>query len=121
MLVRDVLRMLDLGNSVAEQDAALERYFVETEAFRRLARGDVDIVAGDKGTGKTALYRILQERHAEIPELRRVELVSGFNPVGNPVFQRLAQGQVLEEGQYASIWKGYFLSRRKLASRHLRT
>jgi hypothetical protein len=110
MFVRDVLRSLDLGNSVAEHDDALERYFVETEAFRSLVRGDTDIIAGDKGTGKTALYRILQRRASTIEELRRVELVSGFNPVGNPVFQRLAEGTVLEEGQYASIWKAYLLS-----------
>ena len=57
MDVRDVLRTLDLGNSVAEHDDALERYFVETEAFRSLVSGDTDIIAGDKGTGKTALYR----------------------------------------------------------------
>jgi hypothetical protein len=108
VLVRDVLRSLDLGNSVAEQDAALERYFVETEAFRSLVRGDADIIAGDKGTGKTALFRILQERAASIEELRRVEIVSGFNPAGNPVFQRLAEGEVLGEGQYTTIWKAYF-------------
>jgi hypothetical protein len=102
--------LFDLGNSVAEHDEALERYFVETEVFRSLVRGDADIVAGDKGTGKTALYRILKKRAGEIDELRGVELVPGFNPVGNPVFQRLAEGVVLEEGQYASIWKAYLLS-----------
>jgi hypothetical protein len=110
MQVLDVLRSLDLGNSVAEHDALLERYFVETEAFRRLVAGEVDLVAGDKGTGKTALYRILKERYAAIPSLRGVEVVPGFNPAGNPVFQRLAEGDVLEEGQYASIWKAYVLA-----------
>jgi hypothetical protein len=110
VLVKDVLRTLDLGNSVAEHDEALERYFVETEAFRRLVRDEGDIVAGDKGTGKTALYRILQRRYRGIDDLRGVEVISAFNPVGNPVFQRLAEGDVLEEGQYTSIWKAYFLS-----------
>jgi hypothetical protein len=110
VLVKEILRELELGNSVAENDLALGKYFVETEVFRRLVRGEVDIVSGDKGTGKTALYKILLERRSEFDELARVELVPGFNPAGSPVFQRLAEGSVLEEGQYASIWKAYFLS-----------
>jgi hypothetical protein len=36
MLVKEILQTLDLGNSVAEHDAALERYFVETSTFRSL-------------------------------------------------------------------------------------
>ena len=59
MLVKDLLRKLDLGNSVAEFDSDLRSYFVETQTFRALVKGDVDIVAGDKGTGKTALYKVL--------------------------------------------------------------
>jgi hypothetical protein len=37
MEVKELLRNLDLGNSVAEFDDALDRYFIETEAFRALA------------------------------------------------------------------------------------
>lgn len=110
MLAKDVLRLLNLGNSVAEHDEALEGYFVETEAFRQLVRDECDIVGGDKGTGKTALYRILQKRYPTIPELNRVEVIPAVNPIGNPVFQRLAEGDVLAEGEYTSIWKAYFLA-----------
>lgn len=59
--VREALQSLDLGKSVAEFDDALERYFVETNAFRELVHDQRDIIAGDKGTGKTAIYRILQK------------------------------------------------------------
>jgi hypothetical protein len=110
VLVQDALCELDLGNSVAEFDTALERFFVETHTFRQLVLDKVDVVAGDKGTGKTALFRILQQRYREIPELRDVELIPAFNPVGNPVFQRLAEGEVLTEGQYITIWKAYILA-----------
>ena len=95
---------------MAEHDIDLERYFVETETFRSLVEDRVDVIAGDKGTGKTALFRILQGRYTSIPELDKVEIVAGFNPAGNPVFQRLAEGDVLNEGQYITIWKGYFVS-----------
>lgn len=110
MLVKDILRELDLGNSVAEHDRALERYFVETSTFRSLIRDEADVIAGDKGTGKTALFRILKARYPAIPEMETVEVVAGFNPTGNPVFQRLAEGDPMEEGEYTTLWKAYVLS-----------
>jgi len=108
--MREVLNKLDLGNSVAEFDEALEKYFVETNTFRDLVGNRVDVVAGDKGTGKTAIFKILQRRYREIPELESTEVITAFNPTGNPVFQRLVHEEPLTEGQYRSVWKTYFLS-----------
>jgi hypothetical protein len=110
MTVKELLRLLELGNSVAEFDDALDRYFVETEAFRALTLDRADVIAGEKGTGKTALYRVFRQRYRAIPELHKVEVLTGFNPTGNPVFQRLAQVPPLTEGQYVTVWKSYFLS-----------
>jgi hypothetical protein len=110
MEIKALLRQLNLGNSVAEFDEALDRYFVETEAFRALILDKADIIAGEKGTGKTALYKVFKQRYASIPQLKQVEVVAGFNPAGNPVFQRLAQVQSLSEGQYVTVWKTYLLS-----------
>lgn len=108
--MKEVLRALDLGSSVAEFDDSLEKYFIENEAFQALVSGKKDIIAGDKGTGKTALYKILQKRYGVLEELKGVEILPGFNPAGSPIFQRLVQEDVLTEGQYASVWKTYFLS-----------
>jgi hypothetical protein len=110
MKVKDVLKQLDLGNSVAEEDRDLQKYFVETDTFRALVTDEADIIAGDKGTGKTALYKILTGRYGEIPELADVEVVTAFNPTGNSVFQQMAKGEVLTEGQYTTVWKSYALS-----------
>lgn len=109
-LVKEVLRSLDLGSSVAEFDESLEKYFVENEAFHALVNGKADVIAGDKGTGKTAVYRILQKRFGTMPELDGIEVLAGFNPAGNPIFQKLVQQQALTEGQYVSVWKAYVLS-----------
>jgi hypothetical protein len=108
VLIKDALRLLELGSSVAEHDEALEDYFIETEVFRALVADRRDTIAGDKGTGKTALYRILQKRYPTL--LHDVEVLAGFNPAGAPVFQRLAEGEPLEEAQYITIWKAYVLS-----------
>jgi hypothetical protein len=110
VLVREILTRLDLGSSVAEHDAQLARYFVETETFRALVGNDADVIAGDKGTGKTALYRILIERYSKFPALRDVMVVPAFNPTGTPVFQRLDEGDILTEVDYIRIWKSYFLA-----------
>ncbi|WP_295998225.1 hypothetical protein [Rugamonas sp.] len=108
--MKTVLRALDLGNSVAEFDDSLQKYFVENEAFFQLVNDKVDIVAGDKGTGKTALFKILQKRHSSLSQLKGVEILAGFNPAGSPVFQRLVREQQLTEAQYASVWKAYILA-----------
>ena len=34
----------------------------------------------------------------------------GFNPIGNPVFQKLAQEAPLKEADYTTIWKAYIVS-----------
>ncbi len=110
MELRKLLRELNIGSSVAEFDTSLDRYFIETEAFRALALDKADIIAGEKGTGKTALFRVFKQRYASIPELRGVEVIAGFNPAGNPVFQRIATVDLLSEAGYVAMWKAYFLS-----------
>ena len=108
--VRDLLRSLDMGKSVAEFDEALEDYFVETDAFRQLVRDKIDIIAGDKGTGKTAIYRILQTRYGGIEGLKSVEVIPAFNPKGASIFERLTKEPKQAEGEYIKLWKAYFLS-----------
>lgn len=108
--VKTVLTALDLGSSVAEHDELLQQHFVETSTFRQVLQGKVDVVAGDKGTGKTAIFRILKERYTAYDELNDVEVIAAFNPAGTPIFQRLLETETLGESQYISVWKAYFLS-----------
>jgi hypothetical protein len=108
--MKKILASLNFGNSVAEFDDSLEKYFVENQAFDDLINDKVDIVAGDKGTGKTALFQILNKRYGSIKALAGVEVLAGFNPAGSPIFQKLVREQVLTEGQYASVWKAYVVA-----------
>ena len=108
--IKNLIGNLDLGKSVAEFDEALETYFIETNAFRELITDKIDIIAGDKGTGKTAIYRILQQKYTTLPTLDDTEVIAAFNPTGNPVFQKLGEHAVQDEGEYIRMWKLYFLS-----------
>lgn len=54
---KTALQRLTLGASAAENEfRTLEQYFVETSEFVRTLRGEVSIVAGRKGSGKTAIF-----------------------------------------------------------------
>jgi len=108
--VKEILKSLDIGNSVAEFDQSLEKYFIENSAFDYLIKDRADIIAGDKGTGKTAVYRMLQNKYASTPELSGIEVLPGFNPDGSPIFQKLVGQGVLTESQYSSVWKTYLIS-----------
>lgn len=61
------LRNLNLGASAAENELSeLENYFVKTDEFSRILRGEAQILSGRKGAGKTALF--IQVRN----EIRKV-------------------------------------------------
>jgi len=110
MKAKTLLNEINFGNSVAEFDKHLQAYFIETQFYSDFIKDRFDIISGDKGTGKTAIYQIVRDKYRTIPDLSNVELISGFNDSGNPVFQRLSQAQVLTEGQYITVWKTYLLS-----------
>lgn len=106
----ETLKLFNIGNSVAEFDDQLDDYFVETETFRRVVEDRGDIIAGDKGTGKTAIYRVLKRSYRSHESLDSVEMVDAFNLQGNPIFQRLLTGPQFSEGQYRTFWKGYIFA-----------
>lgn len=105
-----LLQGLDIGNSVAEFDKSLERYFLQTALFRDFVADRYDIVSGDKGTGKTAIFRFITEHRRTFDELRDIEVLPAFNIVGEPVFFELTRSAVLTEGEYNSLWKAYIFS-----------
>ena len=110
MTPKQLLDLCNLGSSVAEFDSRLEEYFLETQVYRDFVSGKFDIVSGDKGTGKSAIFRIVRDRYRFVPELSDVEVIPGFNETGSPIFQRLTQSASLPEGQYITVWKGFVLS-----------
>lgn len=110
MTSREVLRTVNLGNSVAEFDDNLDAYFVRTQIYADFVAGRYDIVSGDKGTGKSAIFRVTRDNYRDEPQLHGTEIVAGFNDAGNPVFQRLAGAGDFSEKQYITIWKTYAFS-----------
>lgn len=60
---RSALQQLRLGARSAENEfRTLEEYFVETSEFLQTLRGEVSVVAGRKGSGKTAIFFQVRDR-----------------------------------------------------------
>ncbi len=56
-----ILETIDLGASAAENEFRdLSNYYLKTDQFNRVARGEARIVCGRKGSGKTALFSQLR-------------------------------------------------------------
>lgn len=106
----DLLRQLTFGTQVAEDEVArLQEYFVQTDQWNRIERGDIDIVRGEKGAGKSALYLLLDKRKEQLFD-RGVLIVSGENPRGATVFKDLIADPPASEREFIVLWKLYILS-----------
>lgn len=65
------LQSLKMGDSTAENEmTTLGRYYVPTDEYGRTLRGEVNLVVGRKGSGKTALF--IQVRDALRPDKRNI-------------------------------------------------
>ncbi|HIH2750058.1 hypothetical protein L3V59_02400 [Burkholderia aenigmatica] len=109
----DVLAGLDLGSSVAENDANLASYFIPTVALNDFLGDRFDLIRGVKGSGKSALLRVVSTRQADYAKLRDVLLHVATEHTGEPSFKR-AFG-TLRPGEYSeaalvSAWKTYLLN-----------
>jgi hypothetical protein len=107
---RDLLKALTFGERIAEEEVeALASYFVETELWRRIFAGEVDVVYGPKGSGKSAIYSLLLRRAQELRD-HGIYVISAENPRGAPVFKDLVADPPTNENEFRGLWKLYFLA-----------
>lgn len=111
------LQAANFGSRIAEDDTELHSFFVETEQWRKILNGDIDIVFGAKGAGKSALYSLLVAQKEVFRLGRRTMFLAAENPRGAPAFRDLTETPPISEEAFRSLWKLYFLS---IASNYLR-
>lgn len=102
------LREVELGSVAAENDIdhGLADYFVDTESYRRVESGHKTIILGNRGTGKSAIFKVLAARERlngtavlELtPEDYSYEMLSG-------VMRPESEGAWAKHGAYAAAWK----------------
>jgi hypothetical protein len=110
MTKQEVLQKSNFGHRIAEEEAKeLQNYFVATDQWYRTFNGDVDIIYGAKGSGKSALYSLIIERSHELRD-KEIVVVSAEIPRGAPVFKDLQQDPPTTEREFMGLWRLYFLS-----------
>lgn len=106
----EALRSLDFGQSVAEQETDnLHHYFVKTTQWQSLFEGKIDIIYGAKGSGKSALYALINNYEDDLFN-RNVLLRFAENPRGATAFNDLNTAPPSTEMEFINIWKLYILS-----------
>lgn len=105
-----LLKKISFGARVAEDETnALASYFVETDQWERISRGEIDVIRGDKGAGKSAIYSLLNARADRFFD-DRILLVSAEKPRGATVFSNLTADPPPTEADFIALWKLYISS-----------
>lgn len=108
----DLIKSIDFGSSIAESDNLLEAARVETSAFTDLLNDRVDLIPGTKGSGKSALFRIVVDFLPDfLLDQRKVVVAHGVQNPGDPVFQAFnSEFSKLNEHEFVSFWCIYLVS-----------
>ncbi len=103
-----ILRGLDFGAPAAERDIGrgLEKYFVESAAYQRVQSGAKTIILGNRGSGKSAIFKVLASRERALGS-HVIELAPedySYELLGSTVAAAHA-GSWAKHGAYAAAWK----------------
>lgn len=110
----NLLRELELGSVVAEQDNLLSRCFVKHPVLSELVNDRKDIVLGAKGAGKSALWKELRDSQQRYSAINDVHFHLITNPSGDPEFRdvlaAIESENFPEPDDLRVAWRLYFLS-----------
>jgi hypothetical protein len=107
---REILLQVRFGHQVAEEELdQLSSYFVETDQWSRVLAGEIDIVYGPKGAGKSAIYGLLLARRDALFD-SQILLAPAENPQGALAFAGIATDPPTSEAEFRALWKLYLLS-----------
>lgn len=98
---------LSLGPPAAERDGGLKNYFVESEAFRRVADRSKTVILGNRGSGKSAIFQMLAARARQEKNTHVVELAPEDYSYSllTQAMEAEAAGSWAKVGAYAVAWK----------------
>jgi hypothetical protein len=104
----EVLKNLNIGKGVAEREVEnLRDFFFESPDWGKVYSGEVDLIFGPKGAGKSAIYFLLKQHAPELRQ-RNILLVSGEKPFGQTVFRSVESELPSSERDFIALWKLYF-------------
>lgn len=101
------LRDVALGSPAAERDKGLRDYFIESDAFQRVANGEKRILIGNRGSGKSAIFQYLAQSERKVPHTSVIEL-SPEDYSYELLRESMAsedEGSWRKQSAYAAAWK----------------
>jgi len=102
------LSKLSFGAPAAERDigVGLGDYFYESDAYQRLAARQKMIVLGNRGTGKSAIFKVFAERArragTQVLELRPEDY---SYELFRSILKREGEGAWVKHGAFSAAWK----------------
>lgn len=108
ILSKKEIQELNFGKPAAERDlhAGLMEYFHETESYKRISKGDKTVLLGNRGSGKSAIFKVLGEQLKKegktvieiLPEDYSYEML-------DDAILKEKEGNWIKQGSYAAAWK----------------
>ena len=106
----ELLKSIEFGESVAELEADnLSKYFIETHHWQQINDDEVDIVYGTKGSGKSAIYSLIDQHEPAFFD-KNIILKFAEKPRGTTIFSDLQTSPPASEQSFIYLWKLYLLS-----------
>jgi hypothetical protein len=105
-ILLQIMESVSFGQDAAENEDNLPEVFVAgTEVYSRMLRDEIDVVTGCKGSGKSAIYRMITETVLSDD----LHVLPAVNPTGSPVFRHLFTEES-SEARIRGVWTAYITS-----------
>jgi len=110
------LNQLDFGDSAADHETSLSNYFYKNQLFEQACEPSICLILGEKGAGKSAIFKMMNEKSQETPHLRNPNL---FIPtvVNLREHFHLLSSRLGNQVTLVTLWRFYFASIATLAVR----
>lgn len=118
-ITNEIITKINFGAPAAERDMnyGLAEYFYETDSYKRMLTGRKTVLLGNRGSGKSAIFKILAENLKKegntiieiLPEDYSYEILGD-------VIAKESKGNWAKQGAYSAAWKYvlYVLAMKKM-------
>lgn len=106
-----LLSDIKLGGHIAEEERDdLVKLFLKTDIWNRVRNDEIDLILGDKGSGKSAIFLLLHEKKIDMLLDSNIFMLNAENPRGAAVFRDIASNPPKTVREMEYIWNLYFLT-----------
>ena len=100
---------LDFGDSAADHEASLSNYFYHNQLFVDACEPRICLVLGEKGAGKSAIWRMMRDKSQDISALANPNFFIATLANLREHFQ-LLRAKLPTSFSPVTLWKFYFAS-----------